>query len=201
MSATTPEQLWVAIATAAIWLLASITARQALSGDQEDWRMPQHPARPPPRHPYLIMNLKSGGGKVEKFDLKRKAEALGAEVFLVGGSGHIDVAEVARKAISANRGHRRTRPPLAARPRPPRSRQRHSGQRPRGRRPLVADPGRRRRRVGTDVDPRDLHSLAGRAVAPRQAGQPPAAPTRRCMNRLSSEVAIWPAKRKVSPER
>jgi diacylglycerol kinase family enzyme len=94
--------LWVAIATAAIWLLASITARLALSGDQEDWRMPEHPAQPPARHPYLIMNLKSGGGKVEKFDLKRKAEALGAEVFLVGGSGHIDVAEVARKAISAH---------------------------------------------------------------------------------------------------
>jgi diacylglycerol kinase family enzyme len=46
------------------------------------------------------MNPKSGDGKVGKFDLKRKAEALGAEVFLLGGAGHVDVAEVARKAIT-----------------------------------------------------------------------------------------------------
>jgi diacylglycerol kinase family enzyme len=46
------------------------------------------------------MNPKSGGGKVEKFDLKRKAEELGAEVFLIGGSEPIDVAEVARAAVA-----------------------------------------------------------------------------------------------------
>jgi len=92
--------LWVAIVSAAAWLLATITARLALTGDHEDWRMPEHPARPPARHPYLIMNPKSGGGKVGKFDLERKAEALGAEVFLLGGPGHVDVAEVARKAIT-----------------------------------------------------------------------------------------------------
>jgi diacylglycerol kinase family enzyme len=92
--------LWVAIVTAAAWLLASTTARLALAGDQEDWRMPEHPAQPPARHPYLIMNPKSGDGKVGKFDLQRKAEALGAEVFLLGGPGHTDVAEVARQAIT-----------------------------------------------------------------------------------------------------
>ena len=92
--------LWVAIVSAAVWLLASITARLALAGGQPDWRMPEYPAEPPARHPYLIMNPKSGGGKVEKFDLKRKAEALGAEVFLLGGPEHVDVAEVARAAVS-----------------------------------------------------------------------------------------------------
>ena len=92
--------LWVAILSAVVWLLASLTARRALTGDQPDWRMPEHPARPPARHPYLIMNPKSGGGKVEKFDLKRKAEALGAEVFLFGGSGPVDVADVARQAVA-----------------------------------------------------------------------------------------------------
>ena len=86
--------------SAGIWLLASVTARQALTAGQPDWRMPEHPAQPPARHPYLIMNPKSGGGKVEKFDLKRKAEALGAEVFLFGGSGPVDVAEVARQAVA-----------------------------------------------------------------------------------------------------
>jgi diacylglycerol kinase family enzyme len=92
--------LWVAVVAAAIWLLASMTARLALVRDHPDWRMPEHPAEPPARHPYLIMNPKSGGGKVEKFDLKRKAEALGAEVFLIGGSEPIDVAKVAREAVA-----------------------------------------------------------------------------------------------------
>ena len=93
------DLLWVAIASAAAWLLASMTARLALAGNLADWRMPEHPAQPPARHPYLIMNPKSGGGKVEKFDLPRKAKALGAEVFLLGGPEHVDVAEVAREAV------------------------------------------------------------------------------------------------------
>jgi diacylglycerol kinase family enzyme len=93
--------LWVAIVAAAAWLLAGLTARLALTGDQPDWRMPEHPATPPARHPYLIMNPRSGGGKVEKFDLKRKAEALGAEVFLFGGPEPVDVAEVARQAVAS----------------------------------------------------------------------------------------------------
>ena len=67
------------------WLLATVTARRALAGKPTDWRMPEHPAEPPARHPYLIMNPKSGGGKVEKFDLKRKAEDLGADVFSSAG--------------------------------------------------------------------------------------------------------------------
>jgi len=92
--------LWVAIVAAAIWLLASMTARLALVRDHPDWRMPEHPAEPPARHPYLIMNPKSGGGKVEKFDLKRKAEELGAEVFLIDGSEPVDVAKVAREAVA-----------------------------------------------------------------------------------------------------
>jgi diacylglycerol kinase family enzyme len=92
--------LWVAIVSAAVWLLASVTARAALTSDRTDWRMPEHPAEPPARHPYLIMNPKSGGGKVEKFDLQRKAEDLGAEVFLIGGPEPVDVAEVAREAVA-----------------------------------------------------------------------------------------------------
>ena len=92
--------LWVAIVSAGVWLLAGVTARQALTGDRPDWRMPEYPAQPPARHPYLIMNPKSGGGKVERFDLKRKAEALGAEVFLFGGSEPVDVAAVARQAVA-----------------------------------------------------------------------------------------------------
>ncbi len=92
--------LWVAIASAAGWLLAAGTARLALAGDLTDWRMPETPARPA-AHPFLIMNPRSGGGKVGKFDLQRKAEELGAEVFLMGGPQQADVAKIASDAVAA----------------------------------------------------------------------------------------------------
>src|SRR6202012_5922101 len=88
------------IAAAAVWVLAGVTASAALTSDQDDWRMPEHPALPPASHPYLIMNPRSGGGKVEKFDLKRKAEDLGPEVFLMSGPEQVDVAEIARQAVA-----------------------------------------------------------------------------------------------------
>jgi len=92
--------LWVAVASATAWLLAGVAARLALAGDRADWRMPEHPAVQPAAHPFLIMNPKSGGGKVVRFGLQRKAEDLGAEVFLMSGSEPVDVAGVARKAVA-----------------------------------------------------------------------------------------------------
>jgi hypothetical protein len=94
------QVLWVALVSATFWLLATVTARTAVAGNRTDWRMPEYPAQPPSSHPYLIMNPRSGGGKVERFDLKRKAEDLGAEVFVMGGLEPVDVAQVARKAIA-----------------------------------------------------------------------------------------------------
>jgi diacylglycerol kinase family enzyme len=91
--------LWVAVASAAAWLFAGVTARSALAGDRARWQMPSRPASPA-RHPFLIMNPKSGGGKVGKFDLKRKAEDLGAEVFLMSGPEPVDVAAVAERAAA-----------------------------------------------------------------------------------------------------
>ena len=92
--------LWVALASAAAWALAWGAARAALAPDPADWRMPEH--APPGRaaHPFLIMNPRSGDGKVERFDLKRKAELLGAEVYLMTGPGTVDVADVARRALA-----------------------------------------------------------------------------------------------------
>jgi diacylglycerol kinase family enzyme len=92
--------VWVAVVSAVVWLLATITARLALTGDRTDWRMPEHPAQPPAAHPFVIMNPRSGGGKVGRFDLKRKAEDLGAEVFLMDGDEPVDVAAVAREAVA-----------------------------------------------------------------------------------------------------
>jgi diacylglycerol kinase family enzyme len=92
--------LWVAIASACAWLLAGLAARLAVAGDLTDWRMPERPARPATR-PFLIMNPRSGGGKVGKFGLQGRAEALGARVFLLSGDEPADVARVASDAVAA----------------------------------------------------------------------------------------------------
>ena len=65
--------LWVAILSAALWLLAALVARLALAAGQRDWRMPERVDPPPAHQPFLIMNPMSGGGKVQKFDLKAEA--------------------------------------------------------------------------------------------------------------------------------
>jgi diacylglycerol kinase family enzyme len=92
--------LWVAIVSAAAWLLAAVTARVALAGDISDWRMAEHPAGPATR-PFLIMNPRSGGGKVDKFGLQPRAEKLGAQVFLMSGPEPADVARIARDAVAS----------------------------------------------------------------------------------------------------
>jgi diacylglycerol kinase family enzyme len=91
--------LWVALSSAAAWLLAGVAARAALAPDRADWVMPEMQVESPAAHPFLIMNPRSGGGKVARFDLVRKAEQCGAEVFLMTGNGAVDVAEVARAAV------------------------------------------------------------------------------------------------------
>ncbi|HET9168236.1 MAG TPA: diacylglycerol kinase family protein [Actinospica sp.] len=51
------------------------------------------------RRPYLIMNPRSGGGKVARFRLGEAAVALGAEVALLTGPEQIDVTELAMSAV------------------------------------------------------------------------------------------------------
>jgi diacylglycerol kinase family enzyme len=46
------------------------------------------------------MNPRSGGGKVTRFGLKDKAEALGATVAVLEGPGTVDVGELARRAVA-----------------------------------------------------------------------------------------------------
>jgi diacylglycerol kinase family enzyme len=91
--------LWVAIVAVVLMLLAAGTGRAALRTDAAPAGMPAAPATRP-QHPFLIMNPRSGGGKVTKFHLKEKAEALGARVALLEGPGMVDVAALARQAVA-----------------------------------------------------------------------------------------------------
>ncbi len=94
-----PSLLWVALVAVALMLAAAGTARAALSTGGQNPAMPARPAARP-RRPFLIMNPRSGGGKVTKFGLKEKAETLGAEVALLDGPGIVDVAALARQAVA-----------------------------------------------------------------------------------------------------
>ena len=91
--------LWAAAVAVALMVLAAGTARAALSTGSQDAAMPAVPAARP-RHPFLIMNPRSGGGKVTKFGLQDKAQALGATVALLEGPGMVDVAALARQAVA-----------------------------------------------------------------------------------------------------
>ncbi|THA57673.1 diacylglycerol kinase family protein [Streptomyces sp. A1136] len=89
--------LWVVLCSLALWASAVAAGRAALA-DEARSRMPGRPARPP-RHPFLIMNPLSGGGKVGAHHLREKAEALGAEVVLLDPEHHQDVTALARGAL------------------------------------------------------------------------------------------------------
>jgi len=90
--------IWIAVVAVVLLALAVGAARLALTPAAT----PSMPFRevPPPARAFLIMNPRSGGGKVAKFGLKDKAEALGAEVALLEGPGEVDVAALARQAVA-----------------------------------------------------------------------------------------------------
>ena len=91
--------LWVVVVALGLLAVAVAAGRAALAREVVPERMREHDA-PPPRRPYLIMNPRSGGGKVTRFGLKDKAEALGATVALLEGPGTVDVGELARAAVA-----------------------------------------------------------------------------------------------------
>jgi hypothetical protein len=93
-------QLWE-IALSMVLAAAAVAAgRGALRGDRRAAGPPEYPARPW-QQPFLVMNPRSGGGKVGKFRLRDKAAALGAEVALLEGPGIVDVAALARRAVDS----------------------------------------------------------------------------------------------------
>jgi diacylglycerol kinase family enzyme len=91
------DALIVAVVTVALLALGGAAARAAMRHRTPEW-MPTV-RTPPPLRPFLVMNPRSGGGKVVKFDLQRKAEELGAEVVLLDGPGYVDVAAIVRAAV------------------------------------------------------------------------------------------------------
>ena len=91
--------IWVALVSIALIALAVGAARRALAPSAVATGMPAREVQPPKRA-FVIMNPRSGGGKVAKFGLKEKAEALGAEVALLDGPGIVDVAALARQAVA-----------------------------------------------------------------------------------------------------
>ncbi|WP_460106154.1 diacylglycerol/lipid kinase family protein [Streptomyces sp. YKOK-J1] len=89
--------LWVVLVSLGLWALAVSAGRAALLGDDVP-AMPELPAGRA-RHPFLIMNPRSGGGKVGEFRLDERAGALGAEVVVLDPAAPQDVAELARRAV------------------------------------------------------------------------------------------------------
>jgi diacylglycerol kinase family enzyme len=74
------------------------SARFALAPERSSWALPVTSA-PAPQQPFVIMNPRSGGGKVGRFHLKERAEELGAEVVLLDRPG-VDVQQLARDALA-----------------------------------------------------------------------------------------------------
>ena len=91
--------LWVVLVAIGLLVVGVVAGRAALRRDVVPERMREHDAAPPQR-PYLIMNPRSGGGKVGRFGLKGEAEALGATVALLEGPGTVDVGALARVAVA-----------------------------------------------------------------------------------------------------
>jgi diacylglycerol kinase family enzyme len=91
--------LWE-IAVSAVLVVAALAAgRAALRGGPA--ARPREDAAAPWRQPFVIMNPRSGGGKVGRFGLDARAAALGAQVALLEGPGVVDVAAMARQAADA----------------------------------------------------------------------------------------------------
>ncbi|MGY1583057.1 diacylglycerol kinase family protein [Streptomyces sp. MN13] len=91
---------WVVIVSALLWSAAVWSGRYALrttglrSSRAKEYRTPA------PQRPVLLLNPRSGGGKVERFGLREKAERLGARVILLDPEQRQDVVALAREAVA-----------------------------------------------------------------------------------------------------
>ncbi|MEU9609022.1 diacylglycerol kinase family protein [Streptomyces sp. NPDC048057] len=95
--------LWLtALLLGVCWAATLTCARTALrrSDPRRTQRARRAVAAPRPRRAVLIMNPKSGGGKVGRFGLVERAQARGARVVLLDPAAPVDVAELARAAVA-----------------------------------------------------------------------------------------------------
>jgi diacylglycerol kinase family enzyme len=90
--------LLTALVSSLCWSATLVCARTALRRSRPERRM-RATAAPRPQQPVLIMNPKSGGGKVGRFGLAERAEELGARVILLDPSVQTGVAALARRAV------------------------------------------------------------------------------------------------------
>ncbi|MFB7114128.1 diacylglycerol/lipid kinase family protein [Streptomyces sp. NPDC056291] len=93
--------LWPEVlATAVLWTGAQSCSRAALQQEHPHPGGMRGRSGKPLHHPVLIMNPKSGDGKVGRFGLVEKAEALGCQVILLDISAQQDLAAIARRAVA-----------------------------------------------------------------------------------------------------
>ena len=92
--------LWEVALSVVLAVAAVAAGRAALAGGRAPTR-PREDVASQQQHPFVIMNPRSGGGKVGKFGLADKAAELGAEVTLLEGPGVVDVAALAGQALDA----------------------------------------------------------------------------------------------------
>lgn len=89
---------WALPPSLALWALAVWSGRFALRGTGSQ-RLGER-RMPPPRRAVLIMNPRSGGGKVGRYRLREKAERLGARVVLLDPRKQNDVTAIAQEAVA-----------------------------------------------------------------------------------------------------
>jgi diacylglycerol kinase family enzyme len=97
--------LWAVVAVAllaavSVWSARAAARSRAEADSPAGSTVPHEAVTPAAHQPYLIMNPRSGGGKVTRFDLATKATDLGAEVALLGGPEHQDVVALACDALA-----------------------------------------------------------------------------------------------------
>ncbi|MEU2116460.1 acylglycerol kinase family protein [Streptomyces sp. NPDC016459] len=101
--------LWLtALLALGLWAMALFCARAALrrlrdlngGGRGERTDLARGERRPRPRRAVLIMNPRSGGGKVARFGLVERAEKLGARVILLDPAVESDVTALAQAAVA-----------------------------------------------------------------------------------------------------
>ncbi|MFF5518362.1 diacylglycerol/lipid kinase family protein [Streptomyces coeruleorubidus] len=89
-----------ALLSLGLWLLAVTAARTALGSRHTPSEQPEHAVTQAPRTPWILMNPRSGGGKVGRFHLVEKARTAGCRVALLDADQHQDVTELARQAVA-----------------------------------------------------------------------------------------------------